>query len=267
VVSRALRIGHWNFSVTHAPAGDGEIPLDTKWSDLPVEMKELILNHLSWIDLARISSTCSTFHTAFRRQLAREQKRRCDLAFLCFGRGQIYRIADFIERYLEGKSLDASNPDEPNRTSSSILADGTVVGPPQMHLFPRAYKSTNASVKVGLTKMNIKMTAPSGSLISIFTCKESGESIARVYPIGNEDIAGVAFLQALLCEGLAPLSSGAGPHLEICVMRDVSDANITQAGLRMQIAPLLPFGSLYRSRYRQVNLSTRIGENMKVCYR
>jgi hypothetical protein len=197
-----VRIGLWNFNVTFARAGDGEIPLGTNWSDLPIDMVEVILNHLSWIDLAPISSTCSAFHTAFRRQLAREQKERCDLAVSLFGRGQIYRIADFIERHLEGKTLDASNPDGPNRTSSSILADGTVVGPPEMHLFanafefPRARKSTSASVKAGLTKITITMTAPSGSLISIFTCKESGESIARVYPIGNEDIAGVVFLRA-----------------------------------------------------------------------
>jgi hypothetical protein len=256
------RVGHGTFNVTHVRSGPAETTQAINWSDLPGDMVEAILGNLSWVDLARITSTCKAFRAAFRKELAHEQERRCKLAVACFGRGRIDRIADLIECHLEGIPLDLLLvPD-----LCWLLEDGTLNAAPMDMAHGNGY---TAQVRVIGKVLNIYvfMLGHLGSCTYISVCQQSRVVTFKVRTWGDDDIEGVALLQALLNEALEPVLSGVGPHLDIRVMGDVSEGHPTQAGLRKQVAPLLPFSTVHTSGYRQANEAQLIGERIEVFYK
>ncbi len=130
-----------------------------------------------------------------------------------------------------------------------------------------------------------------GSRMFVRTCGKRKMSTISVYPHNNEDLAGVALLQELLSGGLAPKIAGGlaptalngglapallessaklplcgnvGAHLDIRIVGFSWDVGITQAGLRMQIAPLLPFASQHISASQETAIPNAIGERMRV---
>jgi hypothetical protein len=233
-------------------------------------MVEAILGNLSWTDLAPIASTCKAFQTASRKELALEQKRRCNLALACFGCGRIERIADLLKCYLAGLPLDPKLSFEPPSKYSSISENGTLRGAPRNMSYNPFYMGRTAYVSRQPTALHIDVTGDTGLRIHMFARPESRVATIKVFPCDNEDIQGVALLQALLAEGLTLIAHATQSHLDIRVMRDdcvlnddcMERSNVTQAGLRMQIAPLLPFGTVYASWYRSYPSSNFIGERV-----
>jgi hypothetical protein len=71
----------------------------------------------------------------------------------------------------------------------------------------------------------------------------------RVVPNGDQDLEPLAFMQALLSEGVAEVFRDAGKDAEIQVegLKYPADKVATRAGLKAQIAPLLPFALRYTS--------------------
>jgi hypothetical protein len=102
------KLCHLPPELCHLPPKVNDLPpelchLPPKLSDLPPDLEELVLSKLSLHDLARVSPTCRSFHTVFRRQLAQQQKACYDLAVARFGNELIDCIADLMDSWLEGK--------------------------------------------------------------------------------------------------------------------------------------------------------------------
>jgi hypothetical protein len=245
-----------------------EVPQPTNMGDLPVEMVELILSNLSWPDLAPISMTCCAFKSAFHHALPSEQERRCDLGVVRFGRKRINQVADLISRSLLGESLSPENGG-PEDGHCWLTRNGEFQAPiysqsggwlePQMLL-----NATEVCVNPLEWGVHMEIIPQGGSRMFVRTCRKRRMAMISIYPCNNEDLAGVALLQALLSWGLAPLSGNVGAHLDIRVVGYSWNVGITQAGLRMQIAPLLPFASQHISASRETGITTAIGERMRV---
>jgi hypothetical protein len=225
----------------------------TQWDDLPPDMMELILCRFSWDQLAPISSVSRAFRAAYRKQLAVEQKARCNLANATFGDKQISCIAGIINRYFRGERL---HPDFRLRSyphDFDILEDGTV-GAFNNWVERRSSHTAVAWVKTcyiprGMSVHPVKVVLripPNG--VHVCTLQLSGDrhgAVISVMPESDGDVLGVGLIQALLSVGPTPLFGGAGPHAHIRVVRKSSNGNTTKAGLRRQLAPLLPFASKY----------------------
>jgi hypothetical protein len=234
--------------------------------DLPVEMVELILSNLSWPDVARFAFTCSAFKSAFHQAQPREQERRCTLAVARFGRARINWIADLISRSLRGESISRGNGG-PRSGSCRICPNVKFLESSHYPGPPIPLKAREVYVDAVGWGMHMELTPQKGSQIFVRTCRKRRMAMISVYPCNNEDLAGVALLQVLLSGGLAPLSGDVWEHFDIRVMGYSWNAGITQAGLRMQIAPLLPFASQYISASQETGIPTAIGERMKVDFR
>jgi hypothetical protein len=248
----------------------------TRWGDLPPEMMDLILCNLSWEQLAPISSVCRAFRAAYRKQLAVEQKARCDLAAAIFGLKRISCVAGIIERFFKGEPVPLEwctgfGPFPQCR----IFKDGTVRGPtPGDDRFMVRAGDASVAATVLAKPKSVDGAARGALLMSVITpcssqfclqiCRKRHGAVICVKPRGDEDLAGVAFIQALMSLKPAPLFGDVGPHAHIRIMRKVSDGQVTQAGLRRQIAPLLPFASQYIGSSAVAGLPGFVEERFKV---
>jgi predicted RNA binding protein YcfA (HicA-like mRNA interferase family) len=258
--------------------GNMEIPQgdSTNMGDLPIEMVELILCNLSWPDLAPLSSTCSAFKSASCQVLSLDQERRCDLAVARFGRGRINWIADLISRSLRVETLSRENG-VLETGSSWICPNGEILesaGHPDPPIPLNAKEMCLTAIGWGV---HMDLVPQRGSHIFVRTCRKRKMARISVYPHSNEDLAGVALLQELLNGDLAPtllenrailpLPGNVGAHLDIRIVGYSWDVGITQAGLRVQIAHLLPFASHHISASQETCIPTAIGERMTVHFR
>jgi hypothetical protein len=78
-----------------------------------------------------------------------------------------------------------------------------------------------------------------------------------VTPGDDEDVAGVALVQALLSGEFAPVVGEGGPHSDVQIQWGSCNQGFTSAGLAAQIGPLLPLMKSYRIRH-----ADRMGEGM-----
>jgi hypothetical protein len=70
-------------------------------------MVEVILTHLSLVELARIFMTCRSFYAVYRMRMKNEQKSRCDLAYNLWGRARLASLVTLITNVVEGKRWHA----------------------------------------------------------------------------------------------------------------------------------------------------------------
>jgi hypothetical protein len=251
---------YWQF----AHAGDMETPLGGSWSALPQELEELILDHLSLVELTRASATCRTFHAAFGRQLAHTQKARCDVAVDCIGRLRLVRITSVINSFLKGQALGldmgtSSIPGHDPIVYGCIWKDG-VFQPAQAPL--RGWVMDDAGRGAWFVRVRLDVTAdgkpfPGASLhISVRARQVTRIDLSIVRRHGHEqssismNLDGTAgfeelgLLQALFSGEFAPNWQDAGP-LMIHVWGSFQDGKVSQAGIEAQIAPLVPLLSQY----------------------
>ncbi len=69
--------------------------------------------------------------------------------------------------------------------------------------------------------------------------------ILSMRPCGNEDLEGVAFVQALLSGAFAPLVGEDWPCPKVQIVWDGCSNRFTWVGLEAQIGPLLPLAKSY----------------------
>jgi hypothetical protein len=227
------------------------------WCNLPHELEELIFAKLSVVESARVSRTCRAFQAAFCRQMAREQKHRCDLAVTSFGHERIACIASLADRFLKGQRMHPAL-DEQGVQYSSIGADGT------LRVKPKVGQPLTSTTRLLSCKpedllvefwfdylpppsMRIVIRPTEGGWVEL-RCEYSAGRLGSiaVCPCGDEDVEGLALIQALLSGWLAPTSHD--HYLSLCVHVQRYNANrgvYTTQGLQAQIAPLLPFASRY----------------------
>ncbi len=258
----------------YAGAGDGKVWDERErerelHDDLPYDMQELILAKRSLLELARISRTHTSFQAVFLGQLAREQKARCDLIVGRLGRARLLRVAALISRFFKGEPLEQDPYDDPIVPGLKVWEDVTsatgVLRPPLLSEL-RA-ESENAVVVFRLrvekpveggnvvdvvnditpaepTTMVVTMTASESSQLRLSVTRHSDGGRIIVHPCNDEDLLGVALMQALLSGERGPSLVESG-LVAICVFARSHLGTYSHAGLEAQILPLLPFASGY----------------------
>jgi hypothetical protein len=222
------------------------------WDTLPSEVQELILANFTPMYFARVATTCKFFHAMFPRVVAKEQSARCDVAAECFGRECIICIAGLLDRLFKGEALGCSAAQSKRGAYRWwISADGTLHdNGPNLHDFSRQNPHDRESVvycrwspyvskRPGL---HISVFAKKGTRISM---QFNGHTSASIFllPTANGDFEGVGLVQALLREGLARVCCDAGLPVHICVRGLALSSGLTQAGCKVHIAPILPYGT------------------------
>jgi hypothetical protein len=107
-------------------------------------------------------------------------------------------------------------------------------------MYVEAWRSSVAMMYVYTDKFDF------GRLNVYFTDDRVGIAFC-VVPRGDEDLEPLAFMQALLSEGVAKVCRDAGKDAEVRVEGSRYPVMGTPAGWKAQIAPLLPFASRYTS--------------------
>jgi hypothetical protein len=252
-----------------ARAGDGE-----GWNELPYDMQELILTKRPLLELARISRTHTSFQAVFLALLAREQKARCSLIVECLGRARLARIALLITRFLKGEALEqdadgqsivpglemwedvtrwAKGTFEPPSLKGKIQvgSENTVIvfrlrirEPVEGGNVGDVVDVVNEVTPAEATTMIVTMTASDSSQLRLSVTRTTGGGMIIVYPCNDEDLLGVALMQALLSGEWCPNLVESG-LVAIRILARSYLGNYSYAGLEAQILPLLPFASGY----------------------
>jgi hypothetical protein len=218
------------------------------WDALPCELQELILANLSLTELTRVSRTCRAIQAAFGRQMAREQKARCDLAVECFGHERIACIASLADRFLKGERVHPAL-DEGVIRFCSICADGTLRVNPnvgQRLTCEPADLPTEFWFWLGSPpSMSIVIKPTLAGRVSL-CCNRGKKNFITVYLRRDQDVKGLALVHALLDGCLAPTFQSHGLPIHVHIRRYTDYKSVyTPQGLQAQIAPLLPFVSRY----------------------
>jgi hypothetical protein len=228
------------------------------WSNLPPDVEEAILGLLSLVDLSRISRTCHSFHASFCRRMADLQSARCDLALSWFGPNRITCIAGLVTSFVNGEPMDRNLPWH-GANVFEISLDGA------LHVNARhaARPITSATVQAGDCRVELFTRSGTGlrswMLVHVYTAGggftkirvDFGEPtnvliIISVTPCDAEDVMGVALIQALLSQDLAPGFCDAVSHAQVSIEANFEYARMVFSSVTLdshreaQILPILP---------------------------
>ncbi len=230
--------------------------LAMSWSDLPYDVEELILGHLSLLELARDSTTSKTFQGLFSQRMAQQREARADLALACFGRERITAIVNILHQFLEGEAVHPAIRGTGYNTCW-ILADGTLyVEPPRSK-----YLTTKAAARPhgpgdfevhvafdpsGAPALTLRIEIKKAELppVEVHVHRHQGVTVALT-PECDDDVLGLALAQVVLSENMAPVIQAHGLPVDVTVERFASEATCTLKGLQAQIGPLLSLASRY----------------------
>jgi hypothetical protein len=178
------------------------------WDLLPNELVEVILANLSLADLARTSATCSSFKSVYCRLMAQQQKAQCDLAYKSCSREQIASLIKLTAHLLKEKFQDSGNM-WGQGGQYRIAEDGVLYGPPPfVPLSHMICTARDVNTHVGTCRPSVAVMYVSAASFGMERLKvfftDNGMGITfLVDPRDDEDLEPVAFMQALLSEGLA----------------------------------------------------------------
>lgn len=179
------------------------------WNDLPQELEEKVLSHLSLIELKHLIGTRKVCLAIFHEQLATEQTALCDIAIARYGRKWNKIFADLC---------------------TCLVTEGTV-GKDLRKRMRQPRKLQPAECYQGSSRAFIFIHTYNERLRRQ---KQFCFALGRMK--GLADIGWVAFLQAFLSVGMSGLSYRVQI---ICSSPLLSDPS-TLAGVKAHIAPLLP---------------------------
>jgi hypothetical protein len=228
----------FRLKIRHACAGKTKTSVTMGWSDLPIEMVEIILVSLTLIELARASRTCRTFQAVFSMKMAGEQKAYGELALKRFNFNRISCIAGRLDCLLKGETiyhgLAFEFPD-----LKCISADGTLcdwygadynVGDVEM-----------VTYRVGTFKF-VDVGLPCVRCVGFRVDLLGKAVLICIRPSANDDLEGVALVHALMTGRWVPHLRGCGLSIHIRI-EGYKRERCTSAGLHAQIAPLRPLAS------------------------
>jgi hypothetical protein len=225
------------------------------WGVFPFDLEERILGLLSLTDSARVSTVCRRFQAAFTAQLTKEQAVRQQLALKHFKRQRIVGVVTLIQSFLKGEAFNPALVDSKPRDRWSFPEHIQGKVPYQM--------ASHHACDLGEVRVDIYLRGTSPT----YLCFSWGDrAIGRhpytswgylsVYPDTNvsvylkvyneEDVQGVALVQALLSGAYGPTFEGAaaGP-IEITVEACFPWDRPSESGVQNHIAPLLPWASRF----------------------
>jgi hypothetical protein len=224
------------------------------WGVLPFDLEERILGLLSLTDSARVSTVCRRFQAAFTAQLAKEQAARQQLALKHFKRERIVGVVTLIQSFLKGEAFNPALVDlEPrHRGSCPQQIQGKVpcqtasqvpYEPEEIcvHMSLQGTSPTYLSLSWGQRAIGRPPYTLWGSVsVSVYQSKNV-DVFLSVYD--EEDIHGVALVQALLSGAFGPTFDGAVGFIQIHILVCLPWHNCTESRVRNHIAPLLPWAS------------------------
>jgi hypothetical protein len=232
-------------------AGNVESSPEWGWRVLPYDLEERIIDVLPSSDLARVSPTSRLFEAALTRQLEKEAKARCELALEVFGRERIACVADVIARSLKG---EAGSPGELLKHKEEY---------PWVYREGKYYRPDVRDARIGklLASGRFCMYTPSQSTLSdggvtlfwgwpkysevnLRMSADTGVTLT-LNPRCDEDVQGVALVQALLSGSYGPAFQAVDRTVKIHVWWRYRPGSSTKAGQQAYIAPLLPLVSRY----------------------
>lgn len=191
------------------------MPHVMNWGAMPEEMAELIPSKLPLVYLARLSTTCILFQAVFCKQLAGEQKARCNFAIEWLGRERIISILTLIKRWLEGETFKAHEDEGLLTNWCCIAEDGTYHNEPsQPHLpaimFCQRYKRYYAAGVKGDGVHGTYVSTIVAGAAYLDVSQQSNNAPITVRKYHDQHLEGVAVVQALLSEGLGRVFDEAG---------------------------------------------------------
>jgi hypothetical protein len=249
------------------------------WSALPYDMKETILGCLSLRELADVSTTCKRFALVFSQKLAKEQKSRCDLANARFGRKRLARIVEIAVNFHNAQLLDPHSgervlcycsissdgtlhvagaaPRDPHASRRgdltwSISQDGTLHVEKAAQTGTPAYvppTAGDAYVRVridnAVAMLIFDVSSDVGSCVSLMFTRGHPRCTFFVDPCNDEDVGGMALVQALLSGEFAPIVGEGWRVVEVHITWGGRDQGFTPAGLDALVGPMLPLVESY----------------------
>ncbi len=227
------------------------------WNTLPEEMEELILMNLPLVALQRVSSTRKIFEAAFRKKLALEQKACCNRAAVVFGPARIKRLAELIDSFVKGETLEAYLANITPSSLYRIREDGTCHKERPTFRLPSdgAVHNVGMWVQVKSCGFHMWMFAPSRSHMDLHVLGDAMNH-SFIFPSNADRDEGVALLQALSNEGLVQGLHDAGQQLTISICRPLVTSEFTIERYQALIAPVLPLISPLLSSGRKLLTST-----------
>jgi hypothetical protein len=226
--------------------------LPPKLSDLPPDLEELVLSKLSLHDLARISPTCRSFHTVFRRLLVLQQKACYDLAVARFSNELIDCIADLMDSWLEGK-VDSCMKDRCLRvcqTYAEGLQQVKGCASTACSVLVRASSTGMAPSMASHRRMSITVPAHNKSLVCMDFFWQPKSIVIELVLFG--DLEGLVLVQALFSRALASTVCEAWRRTRIMIVGGSPTMPYLSRGWRQimashqaQFAPLLALLSPY----------------------
>jgi hypothetical protein len=207
------------------------------WSSLPDDVVGVLLCTLSLIELARVSSTCRCFYAHYRRRMVAQQTSRSDLAVNVFGEERIKCIADAIGHLLKlGESESARYNGFTGRAFATYYLPSRFTNePPHICLNVHGHRDKRSVYDTGF------VTARNMSPLTVYLRVDGKGVDIMVSPTCDEDLEGVALVQALLHQGTARAIQDSGQYARITLSQYLQPSRFTQAGLDAQFGPLMPF--------------------------
>jgi hypothetical protein len=223
-------------------------PNTASWSVLPNELEELILANLSLTDLARISTTHSSFQRVYCEHLARDQKTRCNLAVECFGRERLSCIATLIRRFVKGEAL-GMDLDDVSLAAGCCLCEGGLLHkgtaepcvPPDWSARAGACTVWVSARRQGTcTTLSFRVRVREGSEVVMRINDRQRAGSILVNPNNAACFVGVALAQPVVSGCFAP-----GLDRVFTFVHIFRWGFLTQVGVDAMTAPLLPFVSKF----------------------
>jgi hypothetical protein len=238
-------------------AGDKQRPHAMDWNHFPLDMQEEILRCLPLVDLARVATTCRSFHTFSCWRVAELQKARCDLAKPWMERKRIMGIIDLVNGLFRGDCItptrriargriSADGVFEVNDQASEICQKRQILGqaaataveiPVRIYSWPSEHR---------LTAMAVFVLGPNNSSVAFCVQRSMKSVYITMTPSDINDLSGLAFVQTLLTCGFGRKMNGASPFkghiIWSCLSEMANLKGVPWANPRLlaQIAPLLP---------------------------
>jgi hypothetical protein len=174
------------------------------------------------------------------------QKARCALALKRFGRERVVGIGALIApgSMVVPVQRVYSYLDRRYATRCWISADGT------LHVNNTSQSPANMDARDMLVlvypteHLCMRLDLPNDTYVHFSIWPEKRILDICIVPWSDEDLEGVALVQALMSGVLAQILQDGTLSLRICVSGQAR-TGCTNAGMKAQITPLLPFASLY----------------------
>jgi hypothetical protein len=244
----------------------GNIKGRVGWDDLPTHLQEVIISKLSLVELARVATTCRVFNATLPRVLAEEQKARCNMAAETFSPECVTSLVALIDGFVKGKAVESYLTATTDWCKCAFFEDGRLHNDWRDAYMNRDVGKPKKPPPVGVTVHRNRNNPALHMVVEVFMVSRRGRSVCMelgrerkaasitVYASDDDDVEGVALVQAMLSAGMFQTFFDAEYSVGLCIhgishlgpfidRKYMAEPDVTFAGWKALIAPLLPFGS------------------------